>query len=204
MERRIKGKGRPDIKRGILPGPQRRQPAGAEGTPERGCPSGGGRGRNAQGPASPAPPMDLFGSWAWSPSYPQGGVRVAFGSCCRGMWLFGRWVWESSGVSHTGAWLSTCSLGDAAGPPRAVGLSFLLPWNRTPPAAPAWWCGAKGPRQGQFMNPPFSTCPCLCRISQCRKQKDFVQRTIPSLGRDDHTTLCLFNSSQGPRGSVRN
>lgn len=57
-----KGKGRPDIKRGILPGPQRRQPAGAEGTPERGCPSGGGRGRrSAQGPSSLPPPMTCLG-----------------------------------------------------------------------------------------------------------------------------------------------
>lgn len=38
-----KGRGAREIKRGILPGPQRRQLEGWEGTPARGCPAGGGR-----------------------------------------------------------------------------------------------------------------------------------------------------------------
>lgn len=42
-----KGRGVQQIKRGILPGPQRLQHEGWEGTLARGCPSGGGRGRKS-------------------------------------------------------------------------------------------------------------------------------------------------------------
>lgn len=124
MERRIKGKGRPDIKRGILPGPQRRQPAGAEGTPERGCPSGGGRGRTSQGRAS-APPMTCLVLGLGHHPIRRVWSEWSSGLGCRACGFleggFGK-----ARVSHLGSRLSTCSLGDAAGPTRAAGLNFLL------------------------------------------------------------------------------
>lgn len=46
-----KGRGVREIKRGILPGPQRLQREGREGTSARGCPSGGRRGGERAGRA---------------------------------------------------------------------------------------------------------------------------------------------------------
>lgn len=49
-----KGRGTQEIKRGILPMPQRRQREGWKGTPERGCPVGGARTQRAGGRAREA------------------------------------------------------------------------------------------------------------------------------------------------------
>lgn len=79
LERReSKGRGIGEIKRGILPGPQRLQLEGWEGTP-----SGGGRGRESrsrqQRPQGPAflqpgtPPLAHIAPWACVPSCPLGG-----------------------------------------------------------------------------------------------------------------------------------
>lgn len=177
MERRIKGKGRPDIKRGILPGPQRRQPAGAEGTPERGCPSGGGRGRNAQGPASPAPPMTCLGlglghrpirrvesGWHSSPA----AENVDF------------WKVDLGKLRSQPHWLLAFHLlpGRCSGPPRAVGLSFLIRGiGHQQLLLPGGMEQRALGRGRQFMLPALSTRPCLYRISQYRKQKDFIHST---------------------------
>lgn len=127
MERRIKGKGASGYKERHSSRATKTAARGGGGDPREGLPIWRGKGKKERARTLfSSTSHDLFGSWAWSPSYPQGGVWVAFGSCCRGMWIFRRWIWESSGVSHIGSWLSTCFLGDAAGPPRAVGLSFLL------------------------------------------------------------------------------
>lgn len=203
MERRIKGKGRPDIKRGILPGPQRRQPAGAEGTPERGCPSGGGRGRNAQGPASPVPPMTCLGlglghrpirrvesGWHSSPA----AENVDF------------WKVDLGKLRSQPHWLLAFHLlpGRCSGPPRAVGLSFLIRGIGHQQLLLPGGMEQRALGRGNSCFPPSQHAhACTESLNTESKRILFIplRRTIPSLGRDDYTTLCLFSSQGTPRVS---
>lgn len=111
-----KGRGVQQIKRGILPGPQRLQREGWEGTLARGCPSGG------EGQAEPEQAAEAEG-----PAFLQPDASPSLLTCCLGLVrhpvpcgtgllalsalgrVLGMW-WDGSGVQWTWVPILACHL----------------------------------------------------------------------------------------------